>query len=87
MPTVSLELINTNKGITAIHRHAGDDPRYCFGWVRSSDGTWRQRHMSAYGARCPKCRRDMPLDKELEDLFNACGNGDVSKLLFIELPK
>jgi hypothetical protein len=85
MPTVSLELRNTNKGFMVIHKHIEDDDRYCMGWIRGKSG-WNQRHMQAYGERCKGCHRMLPSTKELEEQYNLCTPEDVAKLQFVKLP-
>jgi hypothetical protein len=86
MPKVAdMELIKTNKGVMAIHMHAGDDPRFCFGWLRVDSGNWRQRHLKAYGSQCNVCRHLLPNTADLDALYDDHIKDGIGKLKFVEL--
>lgn len=81
MRIVELELVNTNHGVHAIHRHAGDNPAFCFGWQREGPGRWRQRHMRGYGEKCRICCRSFPNVKDLDALYDEMIKPDLEGLL------
>jgi hypothetical protein len=91
--TVDLELINSNLGVWAIHRHpsrpggheAFDDARYCYGWQREGPGRWRQRHMMTYGRACKQCGRGFPTARKMEELYEERLRDGLGSLQRVEL--
>lgn len=80
------EVVNTNRGVAVLHRHAGADQRNAVMWIRNpSTGVWNQRHLKAYGNHCYICRKLYPNDAMLEDMYTKALEDGLGKLVFVEL--